>query len=100
MTVSTRRVALSTPLAPVCGQWTSNLEVTGFDTRDSRDGPFALILANSDSDQGCFDISNAIVGNEIPTPGHGVRRGLGRVNEGKGFLYQLDRTIRWYRISF
>jgi hypothetical protein len=78
VTVSARRVALSTPLAPVCGVWTLNLEVTGFDTTDSGDGPFALILANSDSDQGCFDISNAIVGNQIPTPGHGVRRGLQR----------------------
>jgi predicted outer membrane repeat protein len=66
VTVSGKMVALTTPPAPACGQWTLNLQVTGFDTTNSGSGPFALILANSHGDQGCFDITNAIVGNQIP----------------------------------
>jgi hypothetical protein len=39
----------------------------------------ALSLIDIEGDAaGCFDITNAIVGNQIPTPGHGVRRGVRR----------------------
>ena len=87
----------------VCGQWTLNLEVTGFDTTDSGDGPFALILANSDSDHGCFDISNAIVGNQISrratASGVGVRRQTrGSYSEASCTSFAWDHA-GWYRIS-
>jgi hypothetical protein len=39
----------------------------------------ALTLADIYGDAaGCFDVTNAIVGNQIPTPGHSVRRGVRR----------------------
>ena len=77
-TVSARMVALPTPASPACGEWTINLELAGIDLTPLGDGPFALILSNPDGDQGCFDITNAIVGLQIPTPGHGVRRRVRR----------------------
>ena len=73
-TVSARMVELPPPVSPACGEFTVNLEVTGFDLTFLGNGPFALIVSNSDGDQGCLDITNAIVGNQIVTPGHGVRR--------------------------
>ena len=80
-TVSARMSALKTP-AGSCGEWTLNLEVGGLNTSALGLGgsnPFALVLTDTDGDRaGCFDISNAIVGNQIPTPGHGVRRGVRR----------------------
>ena len=99
-TVSARMVALPTP-AGACGAWTLNLEVAGLDTPAlglGGNGPFALVITDLDGDvvrvgvaaqaltladilgdaAGCFDITNAIVGNQIPTPGHGVRRGVRR----------------------
>ena len=77
-TVSARMVALPTPASPACGEWTVNIEVAGIDSSGLGNGPFALVLSNPDGDTGCFDITNAIVGNQIPTPGHGVRRGVRR----------------------
>jgi len=77
-TLSARMVELPTPAPPACGEFTMNLELTGIDLTFLGDGPFALILSNSDGDQGCLDITNAIVGGQIPTPGHGVRRGVRR----------------------
>ncbi len=80
-TVSARMVALPTPI-DTCGKWTLNLEVAGLDTAALGLGggnPFALVLTDSDlHGYGCFDINNAIVGSQIPTPGHGVRRGVRR----------------------
>ncbi len=73
-TVSARMVALPTPASPACGEWTVNIEVAGIDSSGLGNGPFALVLSNPDGDTGCFDITNAIVGNQIPIPGHGVRR--------------------------
>ncbi len=78
VTLSIRMVELPLPAAPACGEWTINLELAGLDLTPLGNGPFALILRNSDNDQGCFDITNAIVGNQIPTPGHSVRRGVRR----------------------
>lgn len=89
-TVSARMVALATP-AGACGSWSLNLQVAGLNTLDTSTvnlpgtaaAPWALVISDegpgdfSDASS-CFDISNAIVGNQIPTPGHGVRRGTRR----------------------
>ena len=77
-TVSARMVQLPTPASPACGEWTVNIEVAGIDSSGLGDGPFALVLSNPDGDQGCFDITNAVVGSQIPTPGHKVRRRVRR----------------------
>ena len=77
-TISARMVELPTAAAPACGEWTINIEVAGVDTAPFGNGPFALILSNPDGDTGCFDVTNAIVGNQIPTPIHKVRRGVRR----------------------
>ena len=77
-TVSARMVQLPTPAAPACGEWSVNIEVAGIDSSNLGDGPFSLVLSNPDGDTGCFDITNAVVGNQTPTPSHGVRRRVRR----------------------
>jgi fibronectin-binding autotransporter adhesin len=77
-TISARMVQLPTPAPPACGEWTVNIEVAGIDSTPLGNGPFALILSNADGDQGCFDITNAIVGSQTPPPPHGVRRRVRR----------------------
>jgi len=77
-TLSARMVALPTPVAPACGEWTINLEFAGVDLTPFGDGPFALIVTNPDGDTGCFDVTNAIVGNQIDPPTRTVRRGVRR----------------------
>jgi hypothetical protein len=77
-TLSARMVQLPTPAAPACGEWTLNIEIAGADTEPFGNGPFALILSNPDGDQGCFDITNAIVGGQLPVPPHTVRRRVRR----------------------
>jgi len=67
-------VELPTPAAPACGEWSLNLEIAGIDSTPLGDGPFSLILGNTDGDTECFDINNAIVGSQTPPPPHGVRR--------------------------
>jgi len=74
LTVSARMVELPTPAAPACGEWSLNLEIAGIDSTPLGDGPFSLILSNTDGDTECFDINNAIVGSQTPPPPHGVRR--------------------------
>jgi len=74
LTVSARMVELPTPAAPACGEWSLNLEIAGIDSTPLGDGPFSLILSNTDGDTECFDITNAIVGSQTPPPPHGVRR--------------------------
>ena len=78
-TVSARMVAIP---SMVCGEWTLNLEVAGLDTGALDLGgsnPFALVLTDEEGDgAGCFDINNAIVGNQIVVPKHTVRRGVRR----------------------
>ena len=80
-TVSARMVAMPTPIG-TCGEWTLNLEVAGLDTPALGLGgtnPFALELMDSDLHSfGCFDITNAIVGNQIDPPAKTVRRGVRR----------------------
>ncbi len=82
-TVSARMVALPPP-PNACSAYTLNLEVAGLNTRSSKvnlggTNPFALVLTDPNGDgAGCFDITNAIVGNQIPTPSHMVRRGVRR----------------------
>jgi predicted outer membrane repeat protein len=79
-TVSARIAQLAKPLG-TCGQWTINIEVAGLDTAAIGLGggnPFALVVEDGDKNEGCFDVNNAIVGNQIPTPIHKVRRGVRR----------------------
>jgi hypothetical protein len=79
-TVSARIVQLSTPNG-TCGEWTLNIEVAGLDTATIGLGggnPFALVVEDGDKNEGCFDVTNAIVGSQIPAPGHSVRRGVRR----------------------
>ena len=79
-TVSTRIVQLATPQGS-CGQWTLNIEVAGLDTATIGLGggnPFALVVEDGDKNEGCFDVTNAIVGSQIPKPSHSVRRGVRR----------------------
>src|SRR5277367_625539 len=77
-TVSARMVQLPQPAAPACGEWTVNIEVAGIGTSSLGNGPFALILSNPDGNTGCFDVTNAIVGNQIDPPSRTVRRGVRR----------------------
>jgi len=76
-TVSARIAALSTP-AGTCGQWTLDIEVGGVYTPALGLGggnPFAIVLRKSDyTAYGCFNVSNAVVGNRIPPPTHKVSR--------------------------
>jgi predicted outer membrane repeat protein len=77
-TESARIVQLPTP-AGACGEWTLNLELSGLDLADlnlSGTGPFALVLTDDDGNQGCFNITNAIVGGVIDPPKSTVRRGV------------------------
>jgi len=78
--VSARLVALPKP-AGACGSWTLNLEVSGLNTSDastvnlSGGNPFALVITDSAGDASqCFDITNAVVGNQLPPPPHTARR--------------------------
>jgi hypothetical protein len=77
-TVSARIVELPMPSAPGCGQWMLNLEVAGIDSVPLGDGPFALLLTNANDYASCFNITNAIVGNQIDPPSRTVRRGVRR----------------------
>jgi hypothetical protein len=79
-TVSARIVTLTTPEG-TCGKWTLNIEVGGLDTATLglMGNPFALELTDSDlRGFGCFDIDNAIVGNQITPPTRAIRRGVRR----------------------
>jgi len=76
-TVSARLLALPTP-AGVCGEWTLNLEVAGLDTGAIGLGggnPFAIVITDSGFDSSaCFDVTNAVVGNQPPPPPPGGHR--------------------------
>ena len=70
--VSARLLALPTPLG-ACGEWTLNLEVSGLNTPALGLGggnPFAILISDLDDAEQCFDVTNAIVGQQIPTPPH------------------------------
>jgi len=82
--VSARLVALPTPEG-ACGKWTLNLEVSGVNTKDTSSlnlgggNPFAILISDLSDAEACFDVTNAIVGNQIPPgPAHSVRRGTRR----------------------
>jgi hypothetical protein len=67
---------LPTP-AGTCGEWTLNLELSAIDLDFDNVGggnPFALLLQDGNGNTGCFDVTNAIVGNEVDPPGRSVRR--------------------------
>jgi len=70
--VSARLLALPTPLG-ACGEWTLNLEVAGLNTPALGLGggnPFAILISDLVDATQCFDVTNAIVGQQIPTPPH------------------------------
>jgi hypothetical protein len=82
VTISARLVAL-TPPTGLCGKWTLNLEVSGLNTNSASvnlggTNPFALLISDLDDAEQCFDVTNAIVGSQIPKPSHSVRRGVRR----------------------
>jgi hypothetical protein len=82
ITVSARLVAL-TPPTGLCGKWTLNLEVSGLNTSSASEdlggaNPFALLITDESDAESCFDITNVIVGSQIPKPTPSVRRGVRR----------------------
>jgi hypothetical protein len=72
-TVASKIVALATP-ANTCGTWNINFQSTGQDLEYLDTNQISLVLNDSD-DSGpfCFDV-NAIIGNGIVKPHHGVHR--------------------------
>jgi hypothetical protein len=77
-TVSARIVTTETPTW-TCGTWSLNIHATGLDLSSITSNPMSLILNDSD-DSGpfCFDIDDAVIGNNInphPTTRRGSRRG-------------------------
>ncbi len=81
-TVSARLVALPTPPG-LCGEWTLNLEFKGLDTNSPSvnlggGNPFALLINDLSDTETCFDVTNAVVGNQTPVPPHGVHRRVRR----------------------
>ena len=83
--VSARLVALGAPHFGVCGEWTANIEVSGLNLSTlglAGTNPFALLISDGTDAEGCFDITDAIVGAKIPPPPGGgtrrVRRGVRR----------------------
>jgi predicted outer membrane repeat protein len=75
-TVSARLVKLTTP-ENSCGKWSLTLQVTGLNTSAVGLGgsnPFALLISDLDDSEGCFDITDAIVGGQIPPPTGPTRR--------------------------
>jgi predicted outer membrane repeat protein len=75
------RIVQLPPPAGSCGEWTLNLELSALDLATfglNVPGPFALIVQDRDGNQGCFDITNAIVGGKINPPTRSVRRGVRR----------------------
>ena len=79
--ISARLLALPTPTG-TCGEWTLNLEVSGLNTPALGLGggnPFAILIVDGNDAEECFDVTNAIVGNQIPTPPpHSTRRRIRR----------------------
>lgn len=79
-TVSARMVELPIPMGS-CGKRTLNLDLSGLDLayHDLGGGnPFALVLEDGNGNLGCFNVTNAIVGNQIDPPSHSARCGVRR----------------------
>lgn len=77
-TVSARIVTTETPTW-TCGTWNLNVHATGLDLSSITSNPISLTLNDAD-DSGpfCFDIDDAVIGNNInphPTTRRGSRRG-------------------------
>jgi len=78
-TVSARIVSVPAP-ADACSEWLLNVEVSGITTATfgltGGSGPgttYALEVEDHDGNVGCFDVTNAIVGGQISTPGRILR---------------------------
>jgi hypothetical protein len=72
-TVSAKIVTQATPPG-ACGRWSLNVAVTGINSSNLGNGPFAMLIGDNADNEGCFDITDALVGNQITKPAHGVRR--------------------------
>ena len=78
--VSSKLVVVKPSSGDFCGEWNLTLESSGLDTSSLGAGPIALVLLQPDLAASCFDITNAIIGSQIPPPlvpvvRRGVRRG-------------------------
>ncbi len=78
--VSAKLVVVKPSSGDFCGEWNLTLESSGLDTSSLGSGPIALVLLQPDLAASCFDITNAIIGKQIPPPlvpvvRRGVRRG-------------------------
>jgi predicted outer membrane repeat protein len=78
-TVSARIVSVPAP-ADSCGEWLLNVEVSGITTATfgltGGSGPgttYALAVEDGDGNVGCLNVTNAIVGGQITTPGRILR---------------------------
>jgi len=77
--VSARIVSVPAPMNS-CGEWLLNVEVSGITTATfgltGGSGPgtaYALVVEDGDDNLGCLDVTNAIVGGKINTPGRILR---------------------------
>jgi hypothetical protein len=80
--VSARLLALPQPEG-LCGEWTLNLEVSGLNNAGiglGGAGPYALLISDLSDAESCFNLSNVIVGTQLPPPptGHVVKRRVRR----------------------
>lgn len=78
-TVSARIVSVPAP-PDACSEWLLNVEISGITTATfgltGGSGPgtkYALEVEDGDLNVGCFDVTNAIVGGQITTPGRILR---------------------------
>ena len=77
--VSSKLVVVKPSSGDFCGEWNLTLESSGLDTSSLGAGPIALVLLQPDLAATCFDITNAIIGSQIPKPLIPiVRRGVRR----------------------
>jgi predicted outer membrane repeat protein len=78
-TVSARIVSVPPP-GDACSEWLLNIEISGITTATfgltGGSGPgttYSLEVVDADDNVGCFDVTNAIVGGQITTPGRTLR---------------------------
>jgi hypothetical protein len=77
-TEAARIVQISPTPAGACGEWSINIEVSGTNAPLFVSNPLGLIIEDLDGNAECFDIDNAIIGNQIPTPPKTRRRRVRR----------------------
>lgn len=77
-TEAARIVQISPTPAGACGEWSINIEVSGINAPLFVSNSLGLIIEDLDGNAECFDIDNAIIGNQIPTPPKTMRRRVRR----------------------